>query len=105
MSGCVVDIYAKFDAINLARERTYNNLDVTVFSALKHRTDFEGVQTCRLTDTLLQVREEEHVNKHSPGGRQKQGSRTRTRAILVLIIIRLLCLVCAMLRSLRIKTF
>eukprot|EP00053_Salpingoeca_punica_P017983 m.174631 g.174631 ORF g.174631 m.174631 type:complete len:528 (+) comp17331_c0_seq1:470-2053(+) len=53
--GVVVDIYAKFDAINLARERTYNNLDVTVFHALKHRTDFEGVQTCRLTDTLLHI--------------------------------------------------
>lgn len=50
--GAVVDIYAKYDAINLARDRTYNNLDVTVSEALKHRTDFEGVLTCKLDDSL-----------------------------------------------------
>lgn len=56
-SGCVIDIYAKHDAINLARERTYNNLDVSVVEALAHRTDFEGVQTCTLDSTLGQVRD------------------------------------------------
>lgn len=35
----MVDIYAKFDAINLAADKTYNNLDETVFEALKHRSD------------------------------------------------------------------
>eukprot|EP00047_Mylnosiga_fluctuans_P005668 m.241914 g.241914 ORF g.241914 m.241914 type:complete len:611 (+) comp13933_c0_seq1:113-1945(+) len=50
--GVVVDIYAKFDAINLARERTYNNLDITVEVALSHRVDFDCVQTCRMADSL-----------------------------------------------------
>ncbi|XP_076361116.1 5'-AMP-activated protein kinase subunit gamma-1-like isoform X11 [Tachypleus tridentatus] len=35
--GKVVDIYAKFDVINLAAEKTYNNLDITVKKALEHR--------------------------------------------------------------------
>ena len=37
--GRVVDIYAKFDAINLAADKTYNDLDATVFDALSHRSD------------------------------------------------------------------
>lgn len=75
--GCLVDIFAKFDVIvshrnnttfikyiylifgfyqNLAAERTYNNLDVTLKQANEHRSDwFEGVQKCQLTDTLLSV--------------------------------------------------
>lgn len=41
---------------NLAAERTYNNLDVTLKQANEHRSDwFEGVQKCQLTDTLLSV--------------------------------------------------
>lgn len=41
---------------NLAAERTYNNLDVTLKQANEHRSDwFEGVQKCLLTDTLLSV--------------------------------------------------
>ncbi|XP_067650287.1 5'-AMP-activated protein kinase subunit gamma-1-like isoform X3 [Haliotis asinina] len=52
----VVDIYAKFDVINLAAEKTYNNLDVTIAQALQHRCDgFEGVAKCLETDTLGQV--------------------------------------------------
>lgn len=54
-TGVVVDIYAKYDAINLARERTFNNLDVTVQDALQHRRDFEGVQTCTKDSTLGEV--------------------------------------------------
>jgi len=38
-SGRVVDIYAKFDVINLAAERTYGNLDVSLREALKHRAE------------------------------------------------------------------
>ncbi|EGV95542.1 5'-AMP-activated protein kinase subunit gamma-1 [Cricetulus griseus] len=34
--GHVVDIYSKFDVINLAAEKTYNNLDVSVTKALQH---------------------------------------------------------------------
>jgi 5'-AMP-activated protein kinase regulatory gamma subunit len=36
--GKVVDIYAKFDAINLCAEKSYDNLDVTVHEALQHRS-------------------------------------------------------------------
>ncbi|OQR67914.1 hypothetical protein BIW11_13233 [Tropilaelaps mercedesae] len=54
--GKVVDIYAKFDVINLAAEKTYNNLDISVGAALEFRNQyFEGVMTCRSTDSLLQV--------------------------------------------------
>ncbi|XP_062507202.1 5'-AMP-activated protein kinase subunit gamma-1-like [Corticium candelabrum] len=53
--GRVVDIYAKFDVMNLAAERTYNNLDIPVKEALRHRTWFEGVHTCTSMDTLQTV--------------------------------------------------
>lgn len=52
-NGVVVDIYARFDVINLAAEKTYNNLDVTVKQALQHRSEgFEGVHKCYLDETL-----------------------------------------------------
>uniref|UniRef100_A0A8C3I6J5 5'-AMP-activated protein kinase subunit gamma-1 n=1 Tax=Chrysemys picta bellii TaxID=8478 RepID=A0A8C3I6J5_CHRPI len=52
-SGRVVDIYSKFDVINLAAEKTYNNLDVTVTQALQHRSHyFEGVLKCYKHETL-----------------------------------------------------
>ncbi|KAG7253254.1 hypothetical protein CRUP_029658, partial [Coryphaenoides rupestris] len=52
-SGKVVDIYSKFDVINLAAEKTYNNLDITVTQALKHRSQyFEGVMKCHRLETL-----------------------------------------------------
>ncbi|CAJ1081578.1 retinitis pigmentosa 1-like 1 protein isoform X4 [Xyrichtys novacula] len=52
-NGKVVDIYSKFDVINLAAEKTYNNLDVTVTQALRHRSQyFEGVMKCNKVETL-----------------------------------------------------
>ncbi|XP_028289309.1 5'-AMP-activated protein kinase subunit gamma-2-like [Parambassis ranga] len=52
-NGKVVDIYSKFDVINLAAEKTYNNLDVTVTQALRHRSQyFEGVMKCNKLETL-----------------------------------------------------
>ncbi|XP_024135607.1 5'-AMP-activated protein kinase subunit gamma-1 isoform X3 [Oryzias melastigma] len=52
-NGRVVDIYSKFDVINLAAEKTYNNLDVTVTQALRHRSQyFEGVMKCNRLETL-----------------------------------------------------
>ncbi|WAQ94582.1 AAKG2-like protein [Mya arenaria] len=54
----VVDIYAKFDVINLAAEKTYNNLDITIEQALQHRKGakwFEGVVKCKETDSLKTV--------------------------------------------------
>ena len=41
---------------NLAAEKTYNNLDVTVTKALQHRSQyFEGVLTCNTHDTLESI--------------------------------------------------
>uniref|UniRef100_A0A3P8WVZ9 CBS domain-containing protein n=1 Tax=Cynoglossus semilaevis TaxID=244447 RepID=A0A3P8WVZ9_CYNSE len=52
-NGKVVDIYSKFDVINLAAEKTYNNLDLTVTQALRHRCQyFEGVVKCNKIETL-----------------------------------------------------
>lgn len=54
--GRVVDIYSKFDVINLAAEKNYNNLDVTVTKALQHRSQyFEGVLTCNRHETLQAI--------------------------------------------------
>lgn len=53
VSGKVVDIYSKFDVINLAAEKTYNNLDITVTQALRHRSQyFEGVVQCHRLESL-----------------------------------------------------
>ncbi|EHB11110.1 5'-AMP-activated protein kinase subunit gamma-2 [Heterocephalus glaber] len=54
--GKVVDIYSKFDVINLAAEKTYNNLDITVTQALQHSWQyFEGVVKCSKLETLETV--------------------------------------------------
>ena len=43
---------------NLAAEKTYNNLDVTLKEANDHRNEwFEGVHTCKRTDSLYKVME------------------------------------------------
>ncbi|XP_036331277.1 uncharacterized protein LOC118742948 [Rhagoletis pomonella] len=56
--GRLVDIYAKFDVINLAAEKTYNDLDVSLRKANEHRNEwFEGVHKCRLDDTLYTIME------------------------------------------------
>ncbi|CAH2985259.1 unnamed protein product [Chilo suppressalis] len=56
--GRLKDIYAKFDVINLAAEKTYNNLDVSLKAANEHRNDwFEGVQKCTMDETLFDVME------------------------------------------------
>ncbi|CAG0925310.1 unnamed protein product, partial [Notodromas monacha] len=54
--GKLRNIYAKFDVINLAAAKTYDNLDMTLKEANAHRHDwFEGVQTCCKTDSLGNV--------------------------------------------------
>eukprot|EP00729_Bicosta_minor_P001526 gene1526-28595_t len=53
--GKVVDLYRKHDAMNLARDRSYNNLDVSVSVALRRRKKYNGVQTCVMGDTLGDV--------------------------------------------------
>ena len=43
---------------NLAAEKTYNNLDVTLRQANEHRNEwFEGVHTCKKFDSLFSVME------------------------------------------------
>ncbi|VDK67228.1 unnamed protein product [Onchocerca ochengi] len=55
-NGKVVDIYAKFDAINLAADKSYIDLDVTAQEALRHRVDwFEGVRCCSPNDSLMTI--------------------------------------------------
>ncbi|XP_049822552.1 5'-AMP-activated protein kinase subunit gamma-2 isoform X2 [Aethina tumida] len=56
--GRLVDIYAKFDVINLAAEKTYNDLDVSLKKANEHRNEwFEGVHKCKLDETLFAIME------------------------------------------------
>ena len=58
MQGRLVDIYAKFDVINLAAEKTYSNLDISLKEANKHRNEwFEGVHKCRQDESLFAVME------------------------------------------------
>lgn len=57
-TGKVVDVYAKFDVINLAVQRSYNNLDVTVKQALSHRplrSPDGSVLRCHLHETLKTI--------------------------------------------------
>lgn len=52
----LIDIYAKFDVINLAAEKTYNNLDVSLKKANEHRNEwFEGVHKCKLDESLFNI--------------------------------------------------
>ncbi|CAG9862858.1 unnamed protein product [Phyllotreta striolata] len=58
VEGRLVDIYAKFDVINLAAEKTYNDLDVSLKKANEHRNEwFEGVYKCKLDETLYTIME------------------------------------------------
>lgn len=43
---------------NLAAEKTYNNLDISLREANEHRNEwFEGVQSCKLDETLFTIME------------------------------------------------
>ncbi|KAG0717622.1 5'-AMP-activated protein kinase subunit gamma-2 [Chionoecetes opilio] len=56
--GKLVDIYAKFDVINLAAEGTYSDLDVTLRKANEYRNEwFEQVHRCTLAETLGTIME------------------------------------------------
>uniref|UniRef100_A0A0B7B2T5 CBS domain-containing protein n=1 Tax=Arion vulgaris TaxID=1028688 RepID=A0A0B7B2T5_9EUPU len=59
-SGQVINIYAKFDVINLAADKSYNNLDITLGEALRSRHNGEqgeNVATCHQWETLGSVME------------------------------------------------
>ncbi|XP_068612530.1 5'-AMP-activated protein kinase subunit gamma-1 [Brachionichthys hirsutus] len=52
-NGKVVSLYSRFDVINLAAQKTYNNLDVTMQEAICGRVCFvEGVIKCYPDETL-----------------------------------------------------
>lgn len=54
----LVNIYSKFDVIDLAAEKTYTNLDVTVIEALKYRNSrFDGVASCKKDELLVTIME------------------------------------------------
>uniref|UniRef100_A0A3B3BM65 5'-AMP-activated protein kinase subunit gamma-1-like n=1 Tax=Oryzias melastigma TaxID=30732 RepID=A0A3B3BM65_ORYME len=51
--GKVVALYSRFDVINLAAQKTYNNLDMTMQEAVHRRTCYvEGVIKCYPHETL-----------------------------------------------------
>uniref|UniRef100_A0A8C6PMG2 Protein kinase, AMP-activated, gamma 3a non-catalytic subunit n=1 Tax=Nothobranchius furzeri TaxID=105023 RepID=A0A8C6PMG2_NOTFU len=51
--GKVVALYSRFDVINLAAQKTYNDLDITMQDAIRRRKCcVEGVITCFPEDTL-----------------------------------------------------
>lgn len=52
-TGKVVDIFAKHDVVQMAAEKTYKNLSLTVGKVLERQNSwFEGVVKCKLDDTL-----------------------------------------------------
>lgn len=52
-TGKVIDIFAKHDVVQMAAEKTYKNLSLTVGKALERQSGwFEGVVKCKLDDTL-----------------------------------------------------
>lgn len=57
--GQLIEIYAKFDVINLAITRSYNNLNVRVYDALEYRRfnrdRYLAPLTCLKTDSLQDV--------------------------------------------------
>ncbi len=64
--GALKAVYAKYDAISLAYDRSYTNLDVSVKVALDARLSDEGVATCTLSSTLNQLMTdiaERHVHR------------------------------------------
>ncbi|CAG5129979.1 unnamed protein product, partial [Candidula unifasciata] len=56
-SGQVTNIYAKFDVINLAADKSYNNLDLTLGETLKNSEHNEKVASCHKWETLSCVME------------------------------------------------
>lgn len=54
--GKCVDVFCKFDMIQMAASHTFSDLEVTVAQALEERKQyFEGVFTCRGEDSVLSV--------------------------------------------------
>jgi len=57
-NGRLLSIYSKFDVINLAAEKTYEDLEVTLKAANQHKQErFDGVHNCKGSDSVLDVME------------------------------------------------
>jgi 5'-AMP-activated protein kinase, regulatory gamma subunit len=57
-SGKLVNIYSKFDVIDLAAQKSYNNLNITVTQALEYRKNrFNGVASCMIHEPLSTIME------------------------------------------------
>ncbi|XP_017569497.1 5'-AMP-activated protein kinase subunit gamma-1 isoform X3 [Pygocentrus nattereri] len=82
--GKVVALYSRFDVINLAAQKTYNNLSMTMREAVRRRRCFvEGVIKCYPDETLEtiidRIVEAELLSSHSgpqagPGGPGQRGA-------------------------------
>uniref|UniRef100_A0A3B5MTP7 Protein kinase, AMP-activated, gamma 3a non-catalytic subunit n=1 Tax=Xiphophorus couchianus TaxID=32473 RepID=A0A3B5MTP7_9TELE len=56
VDGQIVALYSRFDVINLAAQKTYNNLDMTMEEAIRGRTCcVEGVMKCYPDESLETV--------------------------------------------------
>jgi len=56
--GKLINIYSKFDVINLAAEKTYTYLDVSLKEATSHKTGwFSGVHSCNSDESVFTVME------------------------------------------------
>jgi len=54
--GKLVHIYSKFDVINLAAEKSYQHLDISLEDATSHKNEFfDGVHTCTADESLYAV--------------------------------------------------
>ncbi len=59
-------MYAKYDAISLAHDRSYHNLDIPVKTVLQKHGSDERVATCTCNSTLLSLMQmvaEQHVHR------------------------------------------
>ena len=45
--GRLTNIYTKFDVINLAAEKSYDDLEITLKEATRHRVYSDGIHFCR----------------------------------------------------------
>ena len=45
--GKLINIYSKFDVINLAATKTYDDLEITLKEATEHKIHFDGVHSCK----------------------------------------------------------
>jgi len=64
--GRLTNIYTKFDVINLAAEKSYDDLEITLNEATKHKVYFDGIHFCRGSESILTVMErlvEANVNR------------------------------------------